>query len=306
MSGEPSEQGGVQRRFIGYIIALVIGLVAAGIYAISHWETGPFGRSQFVDLKPEQEMQLGLQAYQEILSKSDVVKPGDPRYGKALEVVEKITERLVQTIKTSEAFLETSGLKKYQSRFADFQWEVRLVRDDQVNAFCLPGGKMVVYTGILPVCQNDAALATVMGHEISHALGRHGAERMAHQKMAQIGLGAAGATLPGDRQERDRVIGLMSAGAKLGILKYGRDHESEADRMGLYLMAAAGYDPTESVRFWERMQQSSKGGSPPEFMSTHPSHKTRIDDLNRWMPEAMKLYNASPLKTRTTRLPLPR
>jgi predicted Zn-dependent protease len=144
-----------------------------------------------------------------------------------------------------------------------------------------------------------------MGHEISHALSRHGAERMAHQKMANIGIGAAGATLPGDRRERDKVVGLLSAGAKMGILKYGRDHESEADRMGLYLMASAGYDPRESVTFWERMQAKSGGGQQPEFLSTHPSHQTRIRDLKRWMPEAIKLYNASPMPKTRKPVPLP-
>jgi predicted Zn-dependent protease len=174
------------------------------------------------------------------------------------------------------------------------KWEVQVVRDRQVNAFCLPGGKIVVYTAILPVCETDAGLATVMGHEIAHALAHHGAERMAQQQMAQVAVSAAGSSMGDmDPAQRQRMMQVLNAGARFGILKYSRSHESEADHVGLLMMATAGYDPRESVRFWARMRAQAGGGKTPEFLSTHPSHETRIRDLERWMPEALRLYEIS-------------
>jgi predicted Zn-dependent protease len=174
----------------------------------------------------------------------------------------------------------------------EMEWAVEVVEGQEVNAFCLPGGKMVVYTGILPVAETEAGLATVLGHEIAHALAHHGAERMAKSQMAQIALNSAGASMSDmDPAQRQGVLQALNAGAKYGILSYSRSHESEADRMGLLLMACAGFDPKESIHFWERMQQATGNkGKPPEFASTHPSHETRISDLGRWMPEAEKIY----------------
>ena len=187
----------------------------------------------------------------------------------------------------------------------DFEWELKVVDGKEVNAFCLPGGKIVVYTAILPVAETDAGLATVIGHEISHALAHHGLERMAQQQMVQIGMTSAGASMgdmdPGRRQQ---LLSVLNAGAKFGILSYGRKHESEADHMGLLLMAAAGYDPNETIRFWERMKEATRNAqTPPEFMSTHPNHATRIEDLRRWIPDAMPLYEHSEMKSRTKVLP---
>src|SRR5262249_20285008 len=170
-----------------------------------------------------------------------------------------------------------------------------------------PGGKMVVYTGIIPVCQTDAGLATGMGHEIAPALGSHGAERMAQQQMTQIGPTAAGAG-PGDMDYRQRpgLMHVLNARAQVGLPKYSRKHESEADHVGLLLMACAGYDPRQSVTFWERMKAATGSGQrPPEFLSTHPSHETRIRDLEAWLPEALPLYKASGYTERRGRRRLP-
>ncbi len=275
------------------MIPIVIGLIAIGVTMARGCQQGPFGRAQVVALNQQQEAQLGLQAFQEVLSDARVV-----RRGPTVEAVREVTERLIQATRSAE-FQRRIGTK-----IPSFKWELEVVDEKQVNAFCLPGGKMVVYTAILPVAETDAGLATVIGHEISHALAHHGAERMAQTQIANIGLTAAGASIgdmdPGARQQ---VMQVMNAGAKFGILGYSRSHESEADRMGLLLMAAAGYDPRESIRFWERMSSASGGGAPPEFMSTHPSHGTRVRDLTNWIPEALPLYEHSESKSGTRVLP---
>jgi predicted Zn-dependent protease len=168
-----------------------------------------------------------------------------------------------------------------------FDWQFNLLQSDQANAFCLPGGKVAVYTGLLPIAANADGLAVVMGHEIAHAVARHGAERMAHEKLMQIGQMAAGAALGDmDPGAQRAVLGALGAGAQYGILlPFSRNHESEADHIGLLLMARACFNPQESVRLWARMSQASQG-QPPEFASTHPSHETRIQQLTAWLPEA--------------------
>lgn len=288
------EESRISPRLMQFIVAVVIAVAVTGFMALRSLKTGPFGRRQFVDMSHEQQVALGAQAFRQSLAQSNVV----PR-GPVVREVEEVTGRLEKATK-NPAFLKMTGLPDRQ-----YPWEVKVVESREVNAFCLPGGKMVVYTGILPVCANDAGLATVMGHELSHALGQHGAERMTQAKLANIGVAITGAGLGGmDPRDQQRVMQLINAGAQFGIMSYGRKHESEADRMGLYLMAAAGYDPEESVKFWERMKAKSGGGKTPEFLSTHPSHETRIRDLMKWIPEAKPLYEASPYRTETKRLQL--
>ncbi len=180
------------------------------------------------------------------------------------------------------------------SRIAGYKWEFNLVDDATVNAWCMPGGKVVVYSGLLPVTQTEEGLAIVMGHEIAHAIARHGNERMSQGLAQQVG----GASLdifmqykgvhPSTMQLFNQIYG---GGTTLGILKYSRMHESEADKMGLIFAAMAGYDPNAAVPFWQRM--SALGGAkPPEILSTHPSDETRIRDLKAYMPTAMKYYTA--------------
>ena len=160
-----------------------------------------------------------------------------------------------------------------------------------MNAFCLPGGKIVVYTGILPVAENEAALATVMGHEMAHATSRHGAQRVLQQNMTQTAMTGVAVSLGDmDYEQQRAIMGALGAGARFGILMpFGRKHESEADEVGLMYMARAGYDPRESIRFWQRMDQASQA-NPPEFLSTHPSHGTRVQQLRALMPKAVEEY----------------
>ena len=172
-----------------------------------------------------------------------------------------------------------------------FQWEFNLIQDDQVNAWAMAGGKTVVYTGILPVAQNETGLAVVMGHEIAHAIAKHGNERMSQQLAQQFGgvtLQALAGTQPGTAQ--NLLMTVYGAGSTLGLLKYGRTQETEADRLGLIFMAMAGYDPAQAVPFWERMEAKAGGQAPPEFLSTHPSAGTRLSNLQKFIPEAKKYY----------------
>jgi predicted Zn-dependent protease len=173
----------------------------------------------------------------------------------------------------------------------DYQWEFRVIEKDVANAFALPGGKVAVYTGILKYTQTDAGLAVVMGHEVAHALARHGGERMSQSMLEQAGLAAVQIGL----QTSDPVI-MQGVALAYGLgvqLPFSRGQESEADHIGLVLMAKAGYDPREAVPFWERMSGGEQGQEPPQFLSTHPSGTTRIKQLQEWMPEALQYYQAT-------------
>lgn len=174
---------------------------------------------------------------------------------------------------------------------ANFQWEFNLIDDKQINAWCMPGGKVAVYTGILPVTKNDTGLAVVMGHEVSHALAGHGNERISQAMVAQYGGAVLGSTTSGQMATIFQQV--YPIGAQVALLKYGRGQELEADEMGLYLMAMAGYDPRQAQPFWERMEASSSGNRPPEFLSTHPSPESRRADLQKHLPKALEYYRAA-------------
>lgn len=245
-------------------------------------ETVPYtDRSQLVVVPQSQATEMGEQAFQQILSDPKVQLSQSPE---EQEAVKRVAERIIQAAKESK-FAEDAKV---------FKWEVTVIKDDQTkNAFALPGGKIAVYTGIFPVAKTDAGLAAILGHEVVHALARHGSERMSQEVLAQaglsgaaVGLGASGAG-PVVGQATMAALGL---GTKVGILlPYSRTHESEADSIGLILAARAGYDPQEAVRVWQRMQQGSEG-APSEFLSTHPSHETRISRLQEEMPEALQIF----------------
>ncbi len=260
-----------------FIIPLLLaGVVVLFQYCTSEKVSNPeTGRRSRVALSSEQEETLGLQSYREVLQQSQVI-PSGPEY----DMVKRVAERLAPT--TGEAAQH-------------FKWQVSLVQSPQVNAFCLPGGKIVVFTGILPYTKTEAGLAAVMGHEMAHAVARHGSQRMLRTTLANTLMTGANFSLgdldPGQRQA---VLAALGAGAQFGLLlPFGREHETEADEMGLLYMARAGYDPREAVAFWERMGQVG-GQQPPEFASTHPSHGRRIEDLKAFMPKALAEFNKNP------------
>lgn len=264
---------------------LLFGLYFA-YYYFSHSNNASFtGRNQLLDTSAQEEAALGLQSYQEILQQSQVV-----RSGPVVQEVQTIAQRLIDAAPKVEQYLAEKNGTPASTDWSAFEWQASVIQSDQVNAFCLPGGKIAVYTGIIPVAANSDGLAVVMGHEIAHALLRHGGERMAQQKLVQIGsIAASMSTGDMDPGQRQMVMAAIGAGAQYGLLlPFSRSHESEADQVGLILAAAACYDPQEAPKLWERM--AAQGNQkPPEFMSTHPSESTRIEQLNGWMAEAMQV-----------------
>jgi predicted Zn-dependent protease len=246
-------------------------------------ETNPYtGRKQLLMTSIGQEMHMGAQAYNQIKTDPKMRLSQDPR---EIEPVKRVAARIVEAAKRS----------KYAEMAQQFQWEVSVIKDDKTaNAFALPGGKMAVYTGIFPAAKSEAGLAAVMGHEVVHALARHGAERMSQGQAANIGLQVVGTAIGlsgGNPMVGQATMAALGVGTQVGVLlPFSRKHESEADYIGILLAADAGYDPRESVALWERMAKMSGGGGPAEFLSTHPGHGTRIDQLKEWMPEAMAIY----------------
>ena len=180
----------------------------------------------------------------------------------------------------------------------DFKWEFNLLEDGKtVNAWCMPGGKVAFYTGIMPICKDEQGVAVVMGHEVAHAIANHGRERMSQTVAAQSSLGIVSVALGGGGSltlSQEVLLQGIGLTTQLGLLKFSRKHESEADEMGLAFMAMAGYDPAEAPIFWTRMSKLSEGKSPPQFISTHPSHDKRISDLNKLVPKVKKKYYRNP------------
>lgn len=240
------------------------------------------GRRQ-VNLLPESQMiSMSLTQYSGFLNENKVItnNSGDAA------MVKRVGQKIAKSV---ELYLKKNGMS---SRYEGFKWEFNLVDDPAVNAWCMPGGKVVFYTGILPYTKTEEGLAVVMGHEIAHAIARHGNERMSQSMIVEFGgitLDALTTTKP--KAAKALFMTAYGVGSNLGSLAYSRKHESEADKMGLVFMAMSGYNPTAAPEFWKRMAQSG-GQKPPQLLSTHPSDERRIRDLNAFMPEALKYYKA--------------
>jgi predicted Zn-dependent protease len=242
------------------------------------------GRRQLSLVNESEIQQQAALVYKELLSdsKTKVVKSTSQA-----QMVQRVGKNIAGAV---NRFLQENG---YGDQY-NFDWEFNLIQEDQINAWCMPGGKVAVYSGILPVTKNEAGLATVMGHEVAHAIAKHSAERMSQTIIAQAG-GVAVDVATSEKSSTTRSV-LNTAyglGGQLALLNYSRNQESEADRLGLVFMAMAGYNPNEAIGFWERMAQAKQtqgGGAPPEFLSTHPSDARRINNIQKLIPEAMTYY----------------
>lgn len=233
------------------------------------------GRSALILVPFSQEMQLGEQAFQQVLEKEKLSTNQD-----YTAVVERVGKRIAAV-----------------TNLPNLKWEFRLIESDQLNAFALPGGKTAIYSAMLAVCENEAGLAAVMGHEIAHVIARHGAQRMSQDMVVQAGMATAAISMA-DNSQRGMIMGALGLGAQLGVmLPFSRGMESEADEIGTIYMAKAGYDPAEAEQFWRRFANVKTGSKqPPEFLSTHPADATRINQIRRLLPKAQAIYRSNPNK----------
>lgn len=254
---------------------LLLFVMAVWIFVMVGCATSPTGRRQIMLQSAPEMSQMGAAAFAELQANT-------PRSTNTAQT------NLVRCV--ANAITNVLTLQELQS-VAVSRWEVELFEDDSANAFALPGGKMGVNTGLLRVADNQSQLATVLGHEVAHVLAQHGNERMSQTTLAQVGMNVASVIAGADTPAKQEALAALGVPLlQYGVLMpFGRGQESEADEIGLYLMARAGFDPRESVPLWQNMGRNSAGQAPPEFMSTHPSHTTRIAELNAAMPKALEL-----------------
>lgn len=264
------------------IIALFLSLFV-GSWLTYSCSTVPITGRQQLNLLPESEMvQMGITNYNQFLDEHKL-----SQNSRQVEMVNRVGNNIAKAV---TRYMEQNGMA---DRIKNYKWEFNLVEEDVPNAWCMPGGKVVVYTGILPYTKNEAGLAVVMGHEIAHAIARHGNERMSQGLLIQTG-GLALSTALREKPEETQNL-FMTAyglGTAVGVsLPYSRAQETEADKLGLIFMAMAGYDPHEAIDFWQRMSEAG-GQKPPEFLSTHPADQTRIENIKKFMPKAMEYYKS--------------
>jgi predicted Zn-dependent protease len=260
----------------------IISILITGIFIFIHCQPVPITKRRQLDLVPQAQMvSLGIQSYQQVKDSLKTVT-GTPQAQEVATVAKNITNAVI-------TYLDQH---KLSDRVKDFKWQYNLFEDTAVNAWAMPGGGIGVFTGILPYTKNDTGLAVVLGHEIAHVIAQHGDERMSQMllvNMGGLGLSTALSTKPELTQKF--AMAAFGLGTQVGVLlPYSRLQESEADHLGLIFMAMAGYDPHAAIPFWERMSNASKGPEVPEFLSTHPNDKKRIQNLEKLIPEAMKQY----------------
>ncbi|MBI9072819.1 MAG: M48 family metallopeptidase [Melioribacteraceae bacterium] len=239
------------------------------------------GRSQLSIIPSSQLLSMSFSEYDQFLNANQI-----SRDKKTSATVKNVGKKIQQAVET---FFKQKGMS---DRLAGYNWEFNLVDSKDVNAWCMPGGKVVIYTGILPITKDETGLAVVMGHEIAHAIAEHGGERMSQGLITNLGGMALAKALESKPQETQTLwMTAFGLGSQVGVmLPFSRMHESEADHLGLIFMAMAGYDPNKAIDFWQRMAELKGGQTPPEFLSTHPSDETRINDIKKLLPEAMEYY----------------
>lgn len=246
------------------------------LWGISGCKTNPFTGQKTLNFYPNSQIfPMAFAQYDSFLEENKVVEGSSEA-----RMITQVGQRIASA---AERWLTANG---YPGYLKDYQWEYNLVKDSTVNAWCMPGGKIVFYTGILPICQGETGVAVVMGHEVAHALADHGAQRMSAGTLQQLGAVAGNVAIqdPNKRNLFNQAYGISSA---VGVmLPFSRSHETEADRIGLQIMAIAGYNPDEAAELWKRMRDRAGGQAPPEFLSTHPSNETRIQNLTEWAPLA--------------------
>lgn len=255
------------------------GLVLATIILLGCATVPITGRKQLSLIKNSELIPLSFESYKKVLAEEKLSEDSVET-----AMIKKVGLRIQLAV---EEFMRENG---YSKQLEGFMWDFNLIDNDStVNAWCMPGGKVAFYSGILPICENEEGVAVVMGHEIAHAIANHSRERMS-QHLAVNGLLLTVGSIAGSGMVNDIFLQSVGVGSQIGLLQFSRKNESEADHMGLVFMAIAGYDPAVAPKFWQRMQKLSAGSDIPEWLSTHPSHEHRIADLENWQTEAQGYY----------------
>ncbi|PIQ07782.1 MAG: peptidase M48 [Ignavibacteriales bacterium CG18_big_fil_WC_8_21_14_2_50_31_20] len=256
-------------------------IIFLSIFSISCSIVPITGRSQLSIIPASEIMSASYQQYDQFLKENKLSNDKQNSF-----MIKNVGSRIQKAVE------QYFAQQKLSNQLDGYQWEFNLIENNEINAWCMPGGKVVFYSGILPVCENDLGVAVVMGHEIAHAIAEHGAERMSQGLVAQLGGMGLSIALKDKPQETQQLwMTAFGVGTQLGVmLPFSRLHENEADHLGLIFMAIAGYNPQGAIDFWKRMATKKSGSAPPEFLSTHPSDETRIENLRELLPDALKYY----------------
>jgi predicted Zn-dependent protease len=264
----------------------IVFFILMGIIVYSCAKVPMSGRNQLALVDNAELLPLAFVEYDKVLKEGNIIT--NTADG---QMVVRVGKRVAAAVET---YMKANG---FENDLQGFAWEFNLIKEDVVNAWCMPGGKVAFYSGIIPVCQDEAGIAVVMGHEVAHAIAHHGRERMSNGMLLNGVLGSAQIAMgQNPTLMQNLFLQAFGVGGQLGMLKFSRNHELEADQLGLNFMALAGYDPRVAPAFWERMEAAGSGGSPPEFLSTHPGPRKRAAELNKQMSIAMEYYEQSKKK----------